>query len=104
MMMVMLRQQVLAGLRQLVVVLVQALEGAARAGHVGAERLHVTTAGLLPLGHPGLHLTQVLLALGRQLVLVLLEACAKRARAWAERLETITKAAGPRRHTWAKRP
>ncbi|HUI24719.1 MAG TPA: hypothetical protein VL403_01445 [Candidatus Kryptonia bacterium] len=58
----MLRQEILAGLRQLVAVLVYALEDGARAGGVSAVRLHVRPACLLPSGDVGLHPVQVLLA------------------------------------------
>jgi len=61
---VMLGEEVLTGLRQLVVVLVQAFGDAATAGHVTTERLHVIAAGLMPRGDLRLHLAQMCLALG----------------------------------------
>jgi hypothetical protein len=100
-------KKIVAGLRQLVAVLVQAAKYAVRCGDVAAVRLHVTTACLLPRSYLSLHLVQVILTCGGQLAGVLLETGDKGLWAGgdvrAQRLNAITETPWPWRGIRAER-
>lgn len=105
---VMLREQILTGLGQLTLMFMQALADAPwTRARITTERLHVVAARLLPRGHLGLHVVQVLLAGSGQLTGMLLETGRKRTGSGrqirTERLQTIAESARTRGYIGTQR-